>query len=376
MRRPRSAGMALTASLIAAVALCAAGGTAVAVPPATPTAGPERAASTSFNVPGILVSVTAAGPDNVWAVGCGGTCSSFPAYRTLIVHWNGRTWSQVTNPKPVGGVLYSVFAAGPDNVWAVGATINAFAEFKTLIMHWNGKAWSRQPAGVPVLAGALTSVAASGSRVWVAGETGAPLVLQRTAGRWYVVPISRPGDVYGGTIAAAGNAAWVAFDGGKNLDTAALWRWTGSLWKPAAFPLRGPDNDIDWMAAGPAGDIWAVGYHDGATHSPLSMLWNGKTWRKVPVPAPPDSALNGAGFVPGGTAWAVGWAGATVAKTLILRWTGHAWARVNSPTPTGSASLFSVAATSSANAWAVGDGHANKPPYVTVILHWNGKTWS
>jgi hypothetical protein len=71
-------------------------------------------------------------PDNVWAVGASGGVSATP--KTLILHWNGTRWSQVTSPKPVSGVLYAVTAVSANNAWAVGKT----ASSEPLIMHWNG----------------------------------------------------------------------------------------------------------------------------------------------------------------------------------------------------------------------------------------------
>jgi hypothetical protein len=54
-----------------------------------------------------------------------------------------------------------------------------------------------------------------------------------------------------------------------------LYRWSGSLWKPASFPLR--QDHLAAMAASPAGTAWAVGSNSGFNAS-VSMLWNGKTW--------------------------------------------------------------------------------------------------
>jgi hypothetical protein len=55
---------------------------------------------------------------------------------------------------------------------------------------------------------------------------------------------------------------------------------------------------------------------------------------------------------------------------LLMRWTDGAWKLI--PPPGTGMVIFGLAATSPANAWAVG----YKQPDTTVILHWNGSKWS
>src|ERR1700722_4471394 len=69
-------------------------------------AGRVPSAATSFTVPGILYGVAAVSAKNAWAVGCSGVCGR--GGKTLLLHWNGATWSQVTSPKPVYGTLNAV----------------------------------------------------------------------------------------------------------------------------------------------------------------------------------------------------------------------------------------------------------------------------
>jgi hypothetical protein len=53
---------------------------------------------------------------------------------------------------------------------------------------------------------------------------------------------------------------------------------------------------------------------------------------------------------------------------LIARWTGSTWKQEAVP---GIPGVWSVGASSVTNAWAVGASNAG-----SLILHWNGKTWS
>jgi hypothetical protein len=91
--------------------------------------------------------------------------------------------------------------------------------------------------------------------------------------------------------------------------------------------------------------------------------------RAVSLPA---GQLFGVAATSTNNAWAVGQVTSS-GKTIILRWNGTAWARVPSPTPSGGGALYAVTATSASNAWAVGG--SDTPPGITQILHWNGSTW-
>jgi hypothetical protein len=363
-------------AILAAVVSLAAVGAIVA--PARSMAAPARPAATvssavtSFSAYGYLDGVSATSASNAWAVGSG------PAGKTLLLHWNGAKWSQVTSPKPVQGALTAVTAVSADDAWAVGFLISppsCHCQDKPLIMHWNGRAWSRQ-VSVPVVWGELNGVAVSGSSVWAVGSSNlnVPLILHRTGSHWYVVPsqVGEEGALVGVTIAGA-KTAWASgyvylSNGGQDV---LLMRWNGSVWKTVANPLQHEKtlyNSLNAVAAGPAGAVWAVGPFLGYGVNAASMLWNGKTWRIVPVPDGIEGRLSGVTFFPGGTAWAVGTGDN---GTLILRWTGRAWATAAIAKSGTDDFLDAIAATSRNNAWAVGGTGKD-----TVILHWNGKIWS
>ena len=65
------------------------------------------------------VTVTSAG--NAWAVG--DYSNSTTDSETLILHWNGRTWTRVASPNPGGtsNKLWAVAAASASNAWVVGS---------------------------------------------------------------------------------------------------------------------------------------------------------------------------------------------------------------------------------------------------------------
>jgi hypothetical protein len=84
-----------------------------------------------------LNDVVSFGPNDVWAVGKklvfeDGTTRSASFY----LHWDGSAWSEVEGPDI--GPLTSVSASGPDAIWAS----NAFGEFGGRVAHYDGTAWT------------------------------------------------------------------------------------------------------------------------------------------------------------------------------------------------------------------------------------------
>lgn len=80
-----------------------------------------------------LQSVSAAGPDDIWAVGMAGT----------IERWNGHTWSTV-NSGVQSPALYGVSVVAADDAWAVGLIAREHgSHYQALRLHWDGTRWSR-----------------------------------------------------------------------------------------------------------------------------------------------------------------------------------------------------------------------------------------
>ena len=148
-----------------------AGGVAPFAAATTARSGSSDSAA-SFSTSGALRKVVATSATNAWAVGYTGS-------KTLIVHWNGRTWTQVPSP---GGALYGVAATSARNAWAVGSTSNS----KGLIERWNGQVWTQVPS--PASAAALSSVTAtSASNAWAVGSTeaGKTLIMHWNGSAWH-----------------------------------------------------------------------------------------------------------------------------------------------------------------------------------------------
>jgi hypothetical protein len=117
--------------------------------------------------------------NNLWTVGAdlqegGGRITSG--------HWDGHAWitPPVPVPSPIGdtpdGELKSVTARGPDDIWAAGVYYDAIPGKwlgQTLITHWDGTRWSTIPSpSTPGVLNSLTGlVAVPGGGLWAVGGT-------------------------------------------------------------------------------------------------------------------------------------------------------------------------------------------------------------
>jgi hypothetical protein len=364
----RTAAAAVGAGLAVAV-LAGTSGAVAASGPGAPAVAHAAAITTGYQVKGQLYGVAATSPRNAWAVGMRLSPGAVPM--TLLLHWNGTKWAEVTSPKPVPGKLSAVTATSADNAWAVGQTGTPKGYTTSYALHWNGKAWSVQQCPVPVRYAYYTAVAASGSDAWITGvSTGqtdvtppGTIALHRTGGTWQSTAV--PGAVQyvlRGVAFSGKTAAWAVGAYGRS---GIIMHWTGMQWKVAG---RLFDSLPEAVTSGPWGHAWLVGRNPATDNggAGISQHWNGKTWSWVAVPHETGSMLHGVAYFPGGTVWAVGywW---PEAVSVILRWTGKAWTQV--PGPAGR-QLRAVAGDAANDGWAVGDdGKA------TTILHWNGKVW-
>jgi hypothetical protein len=117
-----------------------------------------------------LSSVSARASDDVWAVGWERKSSAFaPA----ALHWDGKSWSAATTPSAAWTMPTAVYAAGPDDVW-VTAMAPADGSTQPPLQHWDGTSWTDvRPEGIqpPGSAHVYAAVAGSGPKdVWATGQ--------------------------------------------------------------------------------------------------------------------------------------------------------------------------------------------------------------
>src|SRR5207249_8670863 len=96
-----------------------------------------------------LDGVCALSSTDVWAVG---NYADGSTEKTLVLHWDGTSWTQVPSPNPssTSNVLTAVRAVSSTNAWAVGyETDDSTGTSHTLVIRWNGTAWSVVPSPNP-----------------------------------------------------------------------------------------------------------------------------------------------------------------------------------------------------------------------------------
>lgn len=248
---------------------------------------------------------------------------------------NERGWCTQTLP---GGparetTFAATWAAGADDVWAVGLT--------GVAVHWDGAHWASVPTNTPILRGVYGFAT---NDVWMVGRQralhwdGAQLTPHELAvdGELTDVFGTGPGDV------------WTVSTGG---DTA---HWDGNAWKVVKTPFPGWLEAV-WGAA--PNDYWAAGghTHDGA----LGVIahWDGHVWTQMPLPC--NCQLTALSGTAPNDVWAVGSWG------TILHYDGRTWSPIASPATRG---LMGVAAHSVDDVWAVGED--------SMVLHYEGKAWT
>src|SRR5262249_29174297 len=136
------------------------------------------------------------------------------------------------------------------------------------------------------------------------------------------------------------------------------------------------------VAATSPTDVWAAGfYRNAVADQTLIEHWNGIAWKRVGSKNPGGmsrfNGLEGVAATSTTDAWAVGnYDDGTGIKTLIEHWNGIAWKQTSSPSPAGMHNeLSGVAATSSTDTWAVGNSLAGNVTQ-TLIEHWDGSAWT
>lgn len=368
---------------------------------------PSTSSPNPSSTKNVLRAVTVVSASNAWAAG-DYTDDATSASKTLILHWDGTSWSQIATPNPSSteNRLFGVSAVSAGDAWAVGDYIDdATGATDTLILHWDGTRWTKVSSPNPSPYNFLLSVSAhSATDVWAVGHhersvgfgCGCRTLILHWDGRiWSKVKSPSPnpaGNFLLGVASVSASDVWAAgYDHISQGDTLIL-HWDGTRWTKITSPSPSDDtrNLLFGVSATSATNAWAVG---GYTYSNRSLIlhWNGRHWSQVGSPNPSsfDNFLNGVSAARSNDGWAVGYyrKNAThVYRTFVLHWNGSHWSRVKSPSPSSvkfatnagyANELNGVSAQSKTNAWAIGD-YVNDATGATetLILHWDGTSWS
>ncbi|MEO5951890.1 MAG: hypothetical protein ABIQ44_05400, partial [Chloroflexia bacterium] len=288
---------------------------------------------------GNLYGVEAASPNDVWAVGYYRPASS--PLQTLIVHWDGSTWTQVSSPNvgTYGSSLYDISVISAGEIWAVGRVETEGGGYpKAIALRWNGTIWSVVATPDPLFeyqGYALYGVDAVNSNdVWAVGD------------------IDSLDDGYDRTL---------------------TFHWDGTAWtkitSPNIIPNGGnsQNNNLRDVEVVSSTEVWAVGARiDNDYYQTLILRWNGVEWQVIYSPSPSFSnTLYGITVVSPTEIWVVGDKAFSRRSNLSLRWDGTYWTETAVPnTGFGDNTLFGTDAVQSNDVWAVGEfvEYAAQPP--------------
>lgn len=269
------------------------------------------------NLPEWLLGVAAIAPDDVWAVGITYDGSS-NMYGALLLHFDGASWSQVTAPAvPTGesAWLSSITAVpGTNELWVVGWHAVPYEAHDTLVMHYDGSSWSIVTSPNPGdFQSELFGVSAvSGTDVWAVGDqidftfvkTTAVLHWNGTAWKTKSSPnVGTKDNLLLGVSALSSTAAWAV---GRHGKIVLIERWNGTSWVTESPPDLGTGYfALLGVHALSRRNVWGVGY-DG--FNTLIEHRGRRKWFRVASPSPGsyDNQLGGVDATSPTDVWAVG----------------------------------------------------------------------
>lgn len=283
--------------------------------------------------------LSAASPSSAWASGdCG------------LLGWNGRSWRLASFPMPPASLQPApgdVADVSADDAWLLGSTYDVSQNvLGSFVDHWNGHRWQRVtlPAALHLASGTtLTAIGAQGPRdVWIAGTA----------------PAGSPSSLRTKVV---------------------LLHWNGRSWRRLAQPASGLGyyNSVQSVRVVSATSAWVVGWdklgpNESNRRLPLALHWNGRRWTTTRMPAGRGELENvtradgqilasGDTYSPDQTSYALD----------LLRWTGRAWVHEAVPA-SGPGTMDGIAGIPGGGVWVTGStgdntGETGNSPILPLI---------
>jgi hypothetical protein len=182
-------------------------------------------------------------------------------------------------------------------------------------------------------------------------------------------------------VALSPSDVWAVGGSSGGFSTPAISRpvivhWDGRRLQTQTFPWK--YAAFNGVAAASRDDVWAVG---SAGAKPLVARWDGRSWRRVPLPAVAGRNvwLSGVAVPAPDDVWVVGGWGGLSSWPLLMHWDGARWQRVDllriAP---ALGDLIATDARAPDDVWAAGmEGNSRNESYgyTDYVLHWDGQTW-
>jgi len=214
---------------------------------------------------GNLYGLEVIAPNDIWAVGDDSPLLAPDGvgdgvYEPQIMHWDGSSWTVIPDPVIVtAGTLRAVSAASPDDAWAVGTYSSG--NFVPLIEHWDGNQWSIVSApSIP--GGVLNDVeVVTANDVWAVGS--GMLILRWNGSQWNQVPGPNLGDpayLWDMTVVSPTDFWAVGYIMRSGVPQTLVLHWDGIQWSEVPSPNVGNTGQLQAVTALSASDLWSVGY--------------------------------------------------------------------------------------------------------------------
>jgi len=305
-------------------------GTAAFVSPprvgSSASAPPVQGAHPAPNPGYFLRDLAARGEDDVWAVGrlsVVDESTGNEAIHSLILHWDGSAWRQVTAPD--WGDVRAITVDSEGGVWAVAGG-GGTAQRGQRVLRWDGHEWTTYP--LPVGAGWIRDlVAVTPSDVWAVGEREGERITR-------------------------GKFSW-------NPEHVSIVHWDGTSWSTVAAPPGARRGFLESVSAASADDVWAVGLSDGGGGTSLGNMvlhWDGRAWSSVRSPYRGDVWLLTVAAIGPDDVWAGG-------GNLLQHWDGRMWRKV----PHDFSTYSQLSVPSASDVW-LATGRRG-------VVHWDGRRW-
>ncbi len=278
------------------------------------------------------------------------------------------TLATVAMTSPADGWAFGMIGEAVYGPYPRQGTPKVGCQICTLILHYDGHTWSRVPTDpsldIPVVSVAMLSP----SDGWAVGGNG---ILHYSGGAWTLAARIDTGQQHGvgllGISMVSASEGWaVGFDDDYATgEHPLLLHYTGGAWSPVHLPIFDqPRVELKSIAMLPSGEGWAVGgeYADSGQQT-IVLHYSHGSWtpQETGVPA----QLNSVVALSPSEAWAVGTKDIAVGPGVILHYIGGTWRSIASPTPNV---LHTVVMRSATDGWIGGDGAA--------ILRYNGRVWT
>ncbi len=307
--------------------------------------------------------------------------------------WNGTSWRSVPVPAATR-TLAQISCTSKTSCMAAGAG----SKSTRVIDRWNGKSWHPQGSAVIKTATVAAISCATGKTglrcVTTGGRNGA---LAWNGKSWRKVTMAKPAgvasfEVTGVSCASAASCVGVGSYAGNRAQRAMAVAWNGSRWRLLPTPLA----ITTAISCAKPGHCVAVG-------AQASLIWNGRTWRKVSVDGlpvwevldhiscpslqfcmaeAPDAvvAWNGTNWkvLPGTKIdgdeglWCTGPKFCMDVGEQASRWNGRTWTVVRISKVDG---LGTISCASSGDCVATGGSDAARFAGTTLAESWNGTSW-